>query len=167
LAKTLSAITQPARFEAAMGERPCARSAHFSVHYLRPAKLSTVSSARADTPVDDSVNPQEDGTLPGAVKLGMVVPKRHARRSVTRSLIKHQVRANVRARLVDLPAGEWVVRLRAPIDRKTYPSAASEALASVVRDELMGLLADAERRVRGRAGDRSGSARAIPGTISQ
>jgi ribonuclease P protein component len=30
----------------------------------------------------------------------------------------------------------WVVRLRAPFDRKEFPSAASEALNAVVRQEL-------------------------------
>jgi ribonuclease P protein component len=82
------------------------------------------------------------------VNLGMVVPKRHAKRSVTRTLVKRQMRAQVREQLADLPAGEWVLRLRAPIDRKTYPSASSEALAAVVRAELERLLRDAARRTR-------------------
>ena len=72
--------------------------------------------------------------------LGMVVPKRHAKRSVTRSLMKRQIRAAVAASSVALQSGLWVVRLRAPFDRALFPSAASTALLAVVRAELDQLL---------------------------
>lgn len=164
MAQTLSALTASARFEAAMGQRPCARSLHFSVHFLPPAKLSTEAVGGASTPVDDLPSPQSalcaskrDGGN-AALALGMVVPKRHARRAVTRNLIKRQMRAQVRERLPDLPGGEWVLRLRAGIDRKAYPSAASESLQQILRGELDGLLREALRRIR-----RDGAAHAGPG----
>lgn len=83
--------------------------------------------------------------------LGTVVPKRHARRSVTRSLLKRQIRAAVARRLggAGLPPGLWLVRLKAPFPVSEYPSAASEALRRAVRSELDGLLghaASAKRR---------------------
>ena len=69
--------------------------------------------------------------------LGTVVPKRHARRSVTRSLLKRQIRAALDiAAHADLAPGLWVVRLRAPFDRKQFPSAASDALRAAARAEL-------------------------------
>lgn len=68
--------------------------------------------------------------------LGLVVPKRHARRSVTRNLIKRQIREEARARRARLPAGQWVVRLRAPFDPRQYPSAASAELRVAARREL-------------------------------
>ena len=71
-----------------------------------------------------------------AVWLGAVVPKRHARRAVTRSLLKRQIRAVVARRAASLAAGLWVVRLRAPFDRGVFVSAASERLKSTARAEL-------------------------------
>lgn len=140
-----------------MGCRPCARSLHFSAHYLGEQKLSTGVEAAAVGAVDDL-----PPTGPAQVlRLGMVVPKRHARRSVTRSLLKRQIRARVRERLAELPPGAWVLRLRAPFDRQQFPSAASAALGAAVRVELEGLLDEALRRA-GR-GDSRGAGRANPG----
>lgn len=128
-----------------MGQRPCARSAHFSVHYLPPGQLSTTPAQPGPEPVDDAMSAPAGS---GSLRLGLVVPKRHARRAVTRTLIKRQLRERLRERLSDLPAGEWVLRLRAPIDRKAFPSARSDALAQSLRDELGTLLHDAARRLR-------------------
>lgn len=71
--------------------------------------------------------------------LGTVVPKRHARRSVTRTLLKRQIRAAWQ-RHDRLPAGLWVVRLRAPFVRDRFASAASDALADAAREELDAML---------------------------
>lgn len=78
--------------------------------------------------------------------LGAVVPKRHARRSVTRSLLKRQIRGAVQRHAEGLAAGLWIVRLRAPFDRAQFPSAASDALRAAARVELDTLLARAARR---------------------
>jgi ribonuclease P protein component len=72
--------------------------------------------------------------------MGAVVPKRHARRSVTRTLLKRQIYAAVTARADVLPAGLWVVRLRAGFERTAFPSAASTALRQAARTELDGLI---------------------------
>ena len=74
--------------------------------------------------------------LVDTVWLGIVLPKRHARRAVTRSLLKRQIRVAVDARVKSLAAGLWVVRLRSPFDRTVYPSAASPALRRAARAEL-------------------------------
>ncbi len=42
-----------------------------------------------------------------------------------------------------MPAGQWVVRLRAPFDVRTYPSAASAALQTAARVELDALFSRA------------------------
>ena len=83
------------------------------------------------------------------VWLGTVVPKRHARRAVTRSLIKRQVRSAVQrldATRQPLAPGLWVVRLRAPFDRAVFTSAASAALRGAAREELDALLARCQAR---------------------
>ena len=81
----------------------------------------------------------DDSTSPGWW-LGSVVPKRHARRAVTRNLIKRQIRATLASHAHELPHGLWVVRLRAPFDRAAFASAASVALRAAARAELDGLL---------------------------
>jgi ribonuclease P protein component len=78
---------------------------------------------------------------PGAHWFGCVVPKRHARRAVTRSLLKRQLRSAFERHAAGLPAGLWLVRLRQPFAVAEFPSAASPALASAVRSELDTLLA--------------------------
>ena len=73
--------------------------------------------------------------------LGAVVPKRHARRAVTRSLLKRQIRARPSGMRAGWRRGLWLVRLRAPFDRARFASAASPALRAAARAELDALLA--------------------------
>ena len=65
-----------------------------------------------------------------------MVPKRHARRAVTRNLIKRLARAVFAAQAERLPRGLWLLRLRAPFAPRDFVSAHSRALAQTVRDEL-------------------------------
>jgi ribonuclease P protein component len=94
------------------------------------AKLSTGAAPACPQPVDDSLQDQW---------IGCVVPKRHAKRAVTRSLFKRQIRGAFDRHAQTLPAGQWLVRLRAPFSVKVFVSAASEALRLAARDELDGL----------------------------
>ena len=50
----------------------------------------------------------------GCVALGVLVPKRHARRAVTRNLIRRLARAIFSVNATDLPAGRWLIRLKGP-----------------------------------------------------
>lgn len=139
---------QAADFQRAMGTRPVARSPHFSVHFLPPVdKLST-------TPVVAGVNTGSHG------RLGLVLPKRMARRAVTRNLIKHQARAlwcehvrlhgsqpdHVPSQVPGALQGDWVLRLKAPWPVAEFPSAKSQPLKQAVRAELMALLASLVRK---------------------
>ena len=147
-------------FERVLRTRTRASSAHFAVHHVadRPsapakpvatslaAELSTGEKPELNSAVDDSAV----SALPGAVWLGAVVPKRHAKRSVTRSLLKRQIRSAVLGSEAALAQGLWVVRLRAPFDRKTFVSAASDALKQAARVELEQVLARAAQGVAGR-----------------
>ena len=72
--------------------------------------------------------------------LGCIVPKRHAKRAVTRNLLKRQVRAAMERHAAGLAAGLWLVRLRVPFAPAAFPSAASSALRAAARAELDGLL---------------------------
>lgn len=74
--------------------------------------------------------------LPADWWLGCVVPKRHARRAVTRSLLKRQVRGAFERHESALPHGLWLVRLRQGFARGEFPSAGSPALQQAARREL-------------------------------
>ncbi len=78
--------------------------------------------------------------IPADHWVGCVVPKRHARRAVTRNLLKRQIRAALGRHAAALQPGLWLVRLRSPFVKTAFPSAASAALSSAAREELDRLL---------------------------
>jgi ribonuclease P protein component len=137
-------IEQSTDFERVLRTRSRAQTQHFAVHYLpdRPSLSSRARRARiarmlstGDAP--EAVKPVDD--LPVLLWAGAVVPKRHARRAVTRTLLKRQIRSAVERHAEALAGGLWVVRLRAPFDKARFPSAASDALKRVAHDELEAL----------------------------
>jgi ribonuclease P protein component len=76
-------------------------------------------------------------------RLGLVIPKRLARRAVTRNLVKRHARALFGTHLGVLggqSSGDWVVRLCRTFDVQRFGSAASPALHAVVGSELRQLL---------------------------
>ena len=154
-------IVRSADFERVLAAAAKARSEHFAIHHVpgcpsrptQPAQqrskmeLSTEHAPQAVTSVDDiSAAPFGSRNSGAQVWLGLVVPKRHAKRAVTRTLFKRQIRAAVGRHAADLASGLWVVRLRAPFEKVQFPSAASPALQRAARNELDGLLAGAARR---------------------
>ena len=155
-------IERSADFERVLRTATRSRSVHFAAHHLGEppsiparalksalaAKLSTTDLLSGQPPVDDSAGPVQATPLQRRW-FGIVVPKRHARRSVTRSLLKRQIRAAVARRGDALPPGLWVIRLRAPFDMAQFPSAASHALRDAAHAELEHLLTHAAQ-ARGR-----------------
>lgn len=156
-------------FQRALGIRPVARTAHFFLYALpclspvdqadprrapkQPitagnevlsAELSTGEPLVCTSLVDDLSMTGITQGAEGVMRLGLVLPKKQARRSVTRSLIRHQARESVRRHAPGLASharfgaelDAWVLRLRVPFDRKLFPSAASPALNAAVRQEL-------------------------------
>ncbi len=75
-----------------------------------------------------------------------MVPKRWARRAVTRNTIKRQIYAVAASFETRLPQAAHVVRLRSTFDRKQFVSATSDALKQAVRAELLQLFGHAARR---------------------
>jgi ribonuclease P protein component len=84
-------------------------------------------------------------TLPGvdALGLGAMVPKRWAKRAVTRNLIKRQIYSLGHGYENQLINTAHVVRLRATFDRAQYKSASSELLQEAVWLELHQLFSKA------------------------
>lgn len=146
-------ILRSADFQRVLAVPPRSRSTHFAAHHVPacpslPAKpqrkpvsteLSTGDAPTCPPAVDDTpaVSP---AAAPQGQWLGLVVPKKHARRAVTRNLIKRQMRAVMASAGAGLPDGLWVLRLKAPFDRQVYTSPASVPLLHAARDELQLLL---------------------------
>lgn len=117
------------QFQAVLACAPTARTEHFSMHSL-----------------DLGAAPAAAFSAPGPW-LGALVPKRWARRAVTRNLIRRQIHALASARPLLLSAhGAHVVRLRSAFDPMRYRSAASPALRAAVRAELLQLFERALRQ---------------------
>jgi ribonuclease P protein component len=164
----ISRLVRSADFERVLRTRTRVNSAHFAIHHVaaspsRPAKparkathteLSTGDAMLVHKLVDDSSirGPISQASVEvidvaSGVWLGFVVPKRHAKRSVTRTLIKRQIRAVVLTHAASIPHGLLVVRLRAPFDRSHFVSAASDALRNAAHAELDGLMISAAERM--------------------
>jgi ribonuclease P protein component len=75
-----------------------------------------------------------------------MVPKRWARRAVTRNTIKRQIYAVAALFEARLPQAAHVVRLRSAFDRQQFVSATSDPLKQAVRAELLQLFGYAARR---------------------
>lgn len=140
-------IVRPADFERVLSAPQRSRSAHFAIHYVTGvpqafrAAASVISEAAVPSILSSELSTGANLSLEVAVDesnrwLGLVVPKRLAKRAVTRNLIKRQVREAMRRHAEALPAGLWVVRLRAPFDRQAFLSPASDILRDTARDEV-------------------------------
>ena len=126
--------TRP-QFQATLAGGTVSRTAHFALHRLPLTASVDTPKAMADTAGPAPLEAQALFALDG-VWLGAMVPKRWARRAVTRNTIKRQIYA-VSNRFADrLPRAAHVVRLRAAFDRKQFISATSEQLKMAVRQEL-------------------------------
>jgi ribonuclease P protein component len=164
-------IVRPADFERVLATLPCSRSAHFAVHHVsgEPSRGRSAAPKAAANPVVQPVSPDlstgpadtshalvDESPVPPVASapaghwLGLVVPKRHAKRAVTRNLIKRQLRAAMARHASRLPPGLWVVRLRQGFDRQAFPSPASEPLRDAAHAEIEVLFNRAARPARPR-----------------
>lgn len=140
--------TRP-QFQATMSAGTIARTAHFALH--RMVLTRDVKAVAADPKTGPGS--QDPQALFGVAEereqawLGAMVPKRWARRSVTRHTIKRQIYAVASEYEVSLQCATHVVRLRSGFDRQQFVSATSDALKSAVRVELLELFSSAARRI--------------------
>ncbi|HWI79252.1 MAG TPA: ribonuclease P protein component [Ramlibacter sp.] len=123
-----------AQYEAAMAGGTVSRTAHFVLHR---APL---------VPRSDSTGPGSEGSkalfaVQDEPWMGAVVPKRWAKRAVTRNGIKRQIYAVSADFATRLPSAAHVVRLKLDFARAQFPSAWSDALKAAVRGELQQLFA--------------------------
>jgi ribonuclease P protein component len=135
-------------FGAALAGSVLGKSPHFMLHHIaaRPNSAAAFRTGRVMPELSTESAPigssdVDNNDLPTQWWLGLVVPKRHARRAVTRTLLKRQMRAQAEQQRDRIPAGQWIIRLRAPFDPKHFPSAASSQLREAARRELEGVFA--------------------------
>jgi ribonuclease P protein component len=122
-------LLHKSQFDAVLGTRSAlskvARSEHFFVHRLQI------------TPENAAVFPAE---IAFEAFVGVMCPKRFAKRAVTRNLIKRQIYALTTE--APLAPAAYVVRLKAPFDKAQFKSASSDALKRTVRAQLQTLFAN-------------------------
>ena len=147
--------TRP-QFQAALSGGTVSRTPHFALHRLNLPE----SQPLADTQVPQAAHSGASSAPSSApnsapstalfqsheVWLGAMVPKRWARRAVTRNAIKRQIYAISAAFEVRLPCAAHVVRLRSEFNRKQFISATSPMLKQAVRLELEQLFERAARQ---------------------
>jgi ribonuclease P protein component len=131
-------MAQSLDFERVLATPGCAKSPHFALHFLDSVPAPALWALRE--------NPEFAGACsklpPSHVCYGLVVPKRYARRAVTRNLLKRQIRQTLQTfgsaslQTPKMRNGMWVVRLRSSFDIKQYRSGASKLLQDVVAREL-------------------------------
>ena len=131
--------TRP-QFQAALAGGTVSRTPHFALHRLSLSEsVNTADDLQFNTAQTPLFHPQ-------AVWLGAMVPKRWARRAVTRNTIKRQIYAISEQFEVRLPCAAHVVRLRSGFDRKQFISATSTLLKQAVRLELVQLFEHAANK---------------------
>ena len=124
--------TRP-QFQAALAGRTLARTAHFALHCCPLGSTTAPAQPELALPLF----PHE------GVWLGVMVPKRWAKRAVTRNAIKRQIYSLSSELETTLAHQAHVVRLRSAFDRVQYVSATSDVLKRAVRSELQQLFARA------------------------
>ena len=115
-----------------------ARTAHFALHRASLSQdLPTPQASSAPKLVLFDVQ---------GVWLAAMVPKRWAKRAVTRNTIRRQIYSVSAEFELALCDAAHVIRLRSSFDRTRFPSATSEKLKSTVKQELQQLFAAAVSR---------------------
>jgi ribonuclease P protein component len=118
-----------------------ARTTHFALH-----RASLDQGAINSPATEASLAPKSVLFDVQGVWLAAMVPKRWAKRAVTRNTIRRQIYSVSADFESALSEAAHVIRLRSGFDRTLFPSATSEKLKSTVRQELQQLFAAAVLR---------------------
>ena len=122
-----------AQFQAAMAGTVQARSHHFVLHFC---SFDAAQPSQAPAPGSTVF---DKGLALDRPAVGALVPKRWAKRAVTRNTIKRQIYHVSQLFETQLAPGAHVVRLRSAFDTTLFPSATSAPLRAAVRQELIAL----------------------------
>jgi len=120
---TLQRLKTRPQFQAVLAGKTLVRTQHFALHSCALEPVPPMGALFSHP----------------AVWMGAMVPKRWAKRAVTRNTIKRQIYNVSAVFATSLPQRAHVVRLRCAFDRIQFPSASSDALRTAVRAELFQL----------------------------
>lgn len=133
--------TRP-QFQAVLAGSTVARTAHFASHRAAlETSVRVVEKQSFHSETDLALFAERD------VWVGAMVPKRWAKRAVTRNAIKRQIFTVSALFESALPIAAHVVRLRAGFDKSLFISATSDVFKAAVRQELNQLFSIAGARV--------------------
>ena len=148
-----------AQFQAVLAGTTVARSGHFVLHRLQlPVNLPQPRVLQHIAHGAPPEKPTLSESVPAGTRrcqpalfdvsgnwLGAMVPKRWAKRAVTRNMIKRRIYSLAEAASMRGPAGiaqaAYVVRLRSGFDPRIFKSATSAPLSQAVSLELSSLFA--------------------------
>jgi ribonuclease P protein component len=129
------------QFQAVLAGSTVARSLHFALH------CATLNGPAIKEQISASSVVQQPALFGVQdVWIGAMVPKRWAKRAVTRNTIKRQIYSVSADFESALPVAAHVLRLRAGFDRSQFISATSDGFRSAVRNELQQLFTSALAR---------------------
>jgi ribonuclease P protein component len=123
-----------AQFQAVLAGNVVAKTQHFALH--RNQLDARAAPGRTGQPADPSAllfRPQD-------MWIGAMVPKRWAKRAVTRNAIKRQIYTVSAEFSGSYPQAAFVVRLRSGFARTEFASAVSDQLKQAVRAEIQALM---------------------------
>ena len=134
--------TRP-QFQAVLAGSVIAKTEHFVLHRnsLEPIRVP----APQVTPEPDAHKAKGDELAARLfpvldVWIGAMVPKRWAKRAVTRNTIKRQIYTVSAETMHNFPQAAFLVRLRREFSRKEFVSATSAQLKEAVRAEVLALM---------------------------
>ena len=125
-----------AQFDAVLNGTVLARTHHFVLHGCSQTPTPVCDPSEAQNPVFL----QRQGAF-----IGAMVPKRWARRAVTRNLVKRQIYSLAQDHFPGDQAWAYVVRLRQGFAAKQFSSGSSLALKLAVRQQLLALFSTARQ----------------------
>lgn len=121
------------QFQAVLSGQVVSKTVHFALHRLKLGTEPRISASE--------LRPTETALFESSgVWVGALVPKKWAKRAVTRNTIKRQIYNISEQASACLPSDAFVVRLRNVFDRKFFPSATSDPLRQAVRAEVTALM---------------------------
>ena len=135
--------TRP-QFQAVLAGSIVARTEHFVLHRNSPEAFQAPASQATPQAVQDKKTGHSFAErllfpVPD-VWIGAMVPKRWAKRAVTRNAIKRQIYTVSADFLRTYPQAAFLVRLRRGFSRKEFLSATSAQLKEAVRVEITALM---------------------------
>lgn len=138
-----------AQFQAVLAGATVARSEHFALHRSELPSCDKGVAGVLASELSEKAEITEKKLQPLFPLLdlwiGAMVPKRWAKRAVTRNAIKRQIYTVCADFSPKQRQAAFVVRLRRDFSRKVYVSASSDQLKQAVRTELLALILDGAR----------------------